>query len=293
MPYAADAAVDVGSAFTAAFCASPFIMAVDKSVTQAASGTASLGTALCSGLKDVFLRPHVVLRNPALYLVAGVYAVTYATANSIDTVCERVLDPKASSTPAVHGTAKLVGVTAVNMSAGIAKDATFAKWFGAGDSLTRAVPRPTFGLFLVRDTLTIAAAFIVPGLVADAIVRSGKMDEKAAKDAAQIISPMGMQFICTPIHLLALNTFNAPMATVGERAKSIGALLPQSTLARMGRFCCAYGIGGLLNTHLLHKGRSAALDHYSSGAEPCKSTGLLPARSPVVAAIVEGGVSRA
>ena len=47
------------------------------------------------------------------------------------------------------------------MGAGITKDALFARWFGAGDSATRTMPRATFGLFAVRDTLTIAAAFTV------------------------------------------------------------------------------------------------------------------------------------
>jgi hypothetical protein len=118
------------------------------------------------------------------------------------------------------------------MGAGITKDAIFARWFGAGDSATRAIPRATFGLFAVRDTLTIAAAFTVPPLVASAIVRSGYMEEKRAADAAQIISPMGMQLICTPIHLMALESFNKPNATVGQRALSAAGMFPQSTLAR-------------------------------------------------------------
>eukprot|EP00966_Prymnesium_polylepis_P297926 6883657-Prymnesium_polylepis.1 len=60
-------------------------------------------------------------------MVAGVYFCTYSTANLIDTLCERLLDPKAASTPQLHNGTKVVGTTAANMSASIAKDVAFAK----------------------------------------------------------------------------------------------------------------------------------------------------------------------
>ena len=47
-------------------------------------------------------------------------------------------------------------------------------------------------------------------------VSSHGMDEGRAADAAQLISPMGMQFICTPIHLLALDMCSRPNASQPE-----------------------------------------------------------------------------
>eukprot|EP00962_Isochrysis_galbana_P007089 scaffold1906_cov106-Isochrysis_galbana.AAC.20 len=171
------------------------------------------------------------------------------------------------------------------MSAGITKDAIFARWFGAGDSATRLMPRATFGLFAVRDTLTIAAAFTVPSMVAAAIVRSGRMEEARAAEAAQLISPMGMQLICTPIHLMALEAFNKPDASLADRARSAAGIFPQSTLARMGRFCAAYGIGGLLNSALLRHGRHAVKEKFVAQTDPQAPPAADERQAPPAAAV--------
>lgn len=64
---------------------------------------------------------------------------------------------------------RLFTVTAVNMSAGVAKDAAFAKMFGAGGAKPPPVPLASFGLFAGRDLLTIGAGFILPKLVASTL----------------------------------------------------------------------------------------------------------------------------
>ncbi len=49
------------------------------------------------------------------------YGITYAAANLIDTAAQRF-----SVSPALHGNSKLLGTTAVNTTACIAKDVAFA-----------------------------------------------------------------------------------------------------------------------------------------------------------------------
>ena len=88
------------------------------------------------------------------------------------------------------------------------------------------------------------------------------MDEAGAASSAQLLSPIGMQIVLTPLHLLALNLYNQPGATPGERAKAVGSVLPGSTVARMGRFGCAYGVGGVMNTTLTTRGRAWARERY-------------------------------
>ena len=122
----------------------------------------------------------------------------------------------------------------------------------------------SYGIFCFRDLLTISAAFTIPPLLTQALVSSGTMEEKRADSAAQLLSPIGMQIVLTPLHLLALNLYNQPGATPGERAKAVGSVLPGSTVARMGRFGCAYGIGGLLNTSLTKRARDWAEATYCS-----------------------------
>mmetsp|Transcript_56191 Transcript_56191/g.149306 ORF Transcript_56191/g.149306 Transcript_56191/m.149306 type:complete len:266 (-) Transcript_56191:497-1294(-) len=255
------------SGATAATCAAPFIMTVDKAVTEVSAGKSSMATALARGLSDVFFRPHQMLTRLPFWMVAGVYGSTYATANTIDAICERALDPADERSPFYHGAVKLFTVTAVNMSAGVAKDAAFAKMFGAGGAKPPPVPMSTFGLFAGRDLLTIGAGFILPGMVGNALAKSGAMEEARANEVAQLISPMGMQFICTPIHLMALNMYNVPVAPLGERTRTVTGLLPPALAARIGRFGAAYGVGGLMNAALTKRGRDWALQQYPPPTE--------------------------
>jgi hypothetical protein len=52
------------------------------------------------------------------------------------------------------------------------------------------------------------------------------MDEAGAASSAQLLSPIGMQLVLTPIHLLALNIYNEPKAAPAERAQQVGRLVP-------------------------------------------------------------------
>ncbi len=70
---------------------------------------------------------------------------------------------------------KLFGTTAVNMSASLVKDVTFAKMFGkqvskAASETAARVPAATYMIFLARDTLTIAGGFTVPPIVSNVMV---------------------------------------------------------------------------------------------------------------------------
>jgi len=272
IPASADAGVAVASAICASGTATPFILTIDKAVVQAAAGTVSLGQALAQGAKDLFIRLPQLVKSPALWLVWGVYAATYTAANLVDVVSERK-----QISAATHSSVKLVGTTGINMSASLVKDVLFAKMFGKHDfvkdageaaksAAKRSVPPATYGIFLMRDTLTIGAGFTLPPLVACGLQSTAGMDPKVADKVAQISTPMGMQLVCTPLHLLALNMYNTPQALWAQRAREVWATCPQSTFVRMLRFCCAYGFGGLLNKDLTARGRAYNEQRYLSKA---------------------------
>ena len=114
--------------------------------------------------------------------------------------------------------------------------------------------------------LTIGAAFSVLKILGEAIVSSDEMDAQHATEAGQICSPFLMQIICSPLHLLALNLYNVPAATAAERARGVGESLAGVTLARMIRMSAAFGIGGVMNTALTHKGRDLMLERFMRDA---------------------------
>jgi hypothetical protein len=268
VPMWADAVLGTASGLFAAACAAPFIKCVDQAVTENSAGKSPLGRALVRGLVEVFTKPHVMLSKLPFWMVAGVYGSTYTAANVIDVVHERWLDKERPHADRIAAGTKLFGVTAVNMATGVAKDAAFARMFGANAEKPPPVPRISLGLFAFRDVVTIAAGFTLPPILADYLSKSGAVEEKNAGKVAQLMSPIGMQLILTPIHLLALNMYNMPGVQSSERAKAILGVLPGSVAARMGRFGAAYGIGGLLNNSLAQKARDLAVTHYAPPDTP-------------------------
>merc|ERR1712048_1377185 len=89
------------------------------------------------------------------------------------------------------------------------------------------------------------------------------IERQRADKVAQLVSPMGMQLICTPLHLTALNLYNEPTATLRERATSVWKTCPESTFVRMGRFLFAYGVSGIFNKDLIAKGRNWTTSQYT------------------------------
>lgn len=254
VPTSTDIGIALGSAVVASGSVTPIILVIDKAVVQNAAGSTSLTSAVLQGAKDVFFRPLNLIKSVPFWMVWGVYGSTYAAANLIDVYCER---SEVSEGNASIG--KLVGTTAVNMSASLVKDVAFAKMFGgakdAAATTQKVVPKSTYGIFLLRDTLTIAGGFTVPPLVSTMLRSQFNMNKNSADKVAQLVSPMGMQLVCTPLHLLALNMYNEQGVTPQQRMASVWKTCPQATLIRMFRFLGAYGIGGITNKTLLLKGR--------------------------------------
>ena len=97
VPTYVDCLLGTASGLLSASCAAPFILTVDRAVTENSAGKGSLGEALLRGLRNFVTRPHVTLTSLPYLMVAGVYGMTYATANYIDAVSERAFDPDGDS----------------------------------------------------------------------------------------------------------------------------------------------------------------------------------------------------
>ena len=277
-PLSAAAVVDVGAAMGASMAVSPFILAIDKAIVESASGRTSLLRGIVSGVASMLRRPHhALLANPAYWMMVGVYGATYTAANLIDTLSRRI-----GVGDAAHATAKLFGTTAINTSACIAKDVAFARMFGATSAAGGAMPRATIGLFGARDLLCVASAFTVPKPMAAGMASCG-MEPSQAENAAQFISPVAMQVFCAPLHLLGLNLYNMPVATLRQRAMAVAATAPQTMLAFSFRMAPAFGIGGVLNTSLSSQGHELIRARFPSAAPvtagPLQSAALSPIES--------------
>ena len=142
---------------------------------------------------------------------------------------------------------KLIGITAVNMTASVLKDRAFAEMFGT--TVGAPVGRISLLIWLVRDFLTVANAFILPDRIAHFVHNQGLVeDEKAAKKMATFICPTLSQFALTPLHLLGFDFYNRPSApNIADRIKHLTPKYLPSVGIRMVRMGAAYGIGGVNN----------------------------------------------
>ena len=118
--------------------------------------------------------------------------------------------------------------------------------------ISRAVPRASYALFALRDSMTIFASFNLPPLLAPVLPISKELERRMTRtNAAQFLAPAGMQLFSTPLHLLGLDLYNRPGRTgIGwkDRMQRIGRDWMGSSAARMARIIPAFGIGGVVNT---------------------------------------------
>jgi len=273
IPAVADASVALVAGVTASVAVAPFLMCVDRAVVSAAAGTApggSLARAIFAAASEFFKRPKVAFTSPALWMVAGVYGGTYFAKNVSDVVIERT-----GTRGPIAEWGKFCAVTGVNMGGSILKDAAFARLFGAGVAAGggpfAVVPTASYVLFAARDCLTIGGAFVVPDAARDLLVAHYGASQQLAGAAAQLVSPPLMQVVCTPMHLLALNMVNAPVATLAQRVAALKASTPPALVARSLRMLPAYGVGGILNLTLSARGRDAARRKFLPSAEDLKA----------------------
>ncbi|PGH06808.1 hypothetical protein AJ79_06450 [Helicocarpus griseus UAMH5409] len=275
-------AVDVASAAGAASLICPLITIIDKAIIEKAAKGLPICQSLKSSLVNLIKRPHSFFISTPFLLIYTLYGSTYLTANVIDTVTTTMNDRSFSHVSA--GPAKFIATAAVNMSICVYKDARFARIFGAQGSPSSAdrsskastgttpssnrrpihchppvsktpeslpIPKRSFGLFCLRDSMTIFASFNLPTLLSPHIPDILASTPSSKTALAQFSIPASVQLFSTPLHLLGLDLYNRqpagglPAADRWDRIKRDWA---PSCIARIGRIVPAYGFGGVANT---------------------------------------------
>ncbi|KAI8065952.1 hypothetical protein BC940DRAFT_303276 [Gongronella butleri] len=237
---------DAIAAGTSSLMVSPFIAIVDRSIIENTNGKRTLSQGLRYGVMQVLTQPLRFFTSKQFGLVSGLYFSTYLTANVIDTTTEfRGIDPSRTSM------LKFIATTAVNMSICIYKDRAFTRMFNT--AAPRPLPLLSYLMFALRDSLTVAASFNAPVIIASYLQREHEVFKDkpdAALATAQIGCPAAVQFFSTPLHLLGLDAYNRPDATVAQRKLLIKQQYLKSAFARIGRIGPAFGFGGVGNTYV-------------------------------------------
>lgn len=262
---AADACAAVVSSF---FVAIP-VCTIDRAIVQSVAGTKPLGEGLKVGFKQIFTQPIQNLAQRCFFMVFGVYAGTYFTANSFESQIQRqeALEEAASSSSNLAW-AKFLAVTAVNMSLAVSKDRAFAQMYGTISPST--LPMISWGCWITRDLLTIGAAFSIPKPLAEYLTQGSNpivSNKHYAGLASQLFPVMLVQLASTPLHLTANDYYNfqanqprvvnpATGVVVSGRKtpqERLGLLVregPKAFVARLGRIAPAFGFGGIYNAKI-------------------------------------------
>ena len=142
------------------------------------------------------------------------------------------------------------------MITSILKDAAFARYFGT--KAASNIPLASYLLWLVRDTMSISAAFLFPSRVSAYYQKKKNTPKSVADTTAQFAVPVGMQVFLLPLHLLGLDIYNNNKSLASDRAKRVFKTYPQALPFRFVRMAGAFGIGGVNNKSF----RNSLIGHY-------------------------------
>ncbi|RMY67629.1 hypothetical protein D0863_07667 [Hortaea werneckii] len=239
---------DAACAATAGGLVAPVIMTVDKAIIENASGKRQMMDSIKASFTALFSRPHRFLTSRPFAIIFMVYSGTYLMANSLDTFKSSLAGKPASTV--TSGPSKFAATSTANLSLGLYKDSQFTKMFGTVSP--RSVPPVTYGLFAIRDCLTIFASFNLPPLIAPNLPISDAAQQYVSRaSAAQFLAPAAVQLISTPFHLMGLDLYNRNGGTpFSDRMRKVRLDWLKSSFARMGRIVPAFGVGGVVNNRL-------------------------------------------
>jgi hypothetical protein len=238
--------VEWTAAMLSALSVSPAIVIVDRAIVSNASGLQPLLPCVISGVKNLFTKPMHFLRQPSFLVIWGVCFCTYTVANSTEAICE--YNERSSFY------SKFFATSFANVSLSLLKDKAFARMFGVG-AVNKLFPMRSYPLFATRDSMTIVAAFTLPGPISLALQDRLQWSPTLADNTAQLFTPVSMQVLSTPLHLHGMDLYNRNgRISLADRLSFIKQEYVKTTLARMARMFPAFGIGGVINKYIRTKG---------------------------------------
>jgi len=233
---------DFLSAAISGLAVSPVISAVDRALAENASGKAQLWPSFFQSFREMAAAPIKFVKSPQFGWIWLVYSSTYAGVNACQTVCDVT-----NTDPAFP---KWATSFVVNTSTCIAKDRAFARLFGT--KAAGATPMMSYMSWFARDIISMGVFFTLPPIVGKQIANIVG-DEDKGYYIAQIVLPLAVQFITTPVHLVGYDFYNNPNNTVKQRFEFMGKDYFKNVSIRMVRMAPPWSFGTILNKELRAK----------------------------------------
>jgi hypothetical protein len=251
-------AIDVVSGLCAPLIVSSIIAVVDASIIMSVNGDK---TPVVEGLRKngklLFATPHKFFAQQfwrrMCFLCWMVYGGTYAASNCAGSYIEAngISDANGKVMKVVAGASANIGLTLVKDVLMVSIISQLGGGAAAAGRKT-SVPMLSRGCFLVRDALTMIAAFAVGDKVGSYLYAncSEWMGARTCRQIANLVVPVALQPVSTIFHLYGLNYSSNPGLSGAGMATAIREKYVASTGARMGRILPAVGVGNNINIAL-------------------------------------------
>jgi hypothetical protein len=223
---------DLLSAVLSSLIISPIMTLIDISIIRSYLLKTTFITSTKNTIKDLY--KNVIPLGRPLFLMNGVYSLTFGTANTVDYFCRKINIP--SDFP-------IIGCTsAVNIGMMSYKDKEYSNLFG----MTRKnLPIFSYGMFSLGAMITIYGNF---GCKKNTMNYLDKyMSNDLSNLASSLIVSMMAQTISTPFHIVGMDYYQYPNHTLNDRWLTIKRLYGSVCAGRMIRTIPAFGVGGFLN----------------------------------------------
>jgi hypothetical protein len=234
---------ELGCAFTASFLVSPLVSIIDKAIVQEIAGISHLMRTMGEASKEMVTKPKQFLNGLSFRLTFVVYFGTYAVAN----LSEAALDYYKVKAEETRKAYKVSAASGANIGLLAWRDSVFAREFSAPGAVKRATPKATFAGFAVRDCATMAATFYFAPKATEYLVLEHDVNRHMAEIGCSLSIPVFSQFLTAPVHIAALDIYNRPDVTTGDRVAQIKKEFGKVCFARGLRILPAFGIGSFSN----------------------------------------------
>lgn len=226
---------EIFAGITSSLIISPIMSIIDISIIKSQLHKEKIGKSITDNItfystnKQKFIRPVSVMNI--------VYSSTYCTANLTELYCKKHgIDYKIPT---------LITTSFANIVTISYKDMVYSKLL---NKHLVTFPFRSNILLATRDMMTINAAFIWKKDLINYLDKY--MMHNKSEFIASILLPIAIQFFSTPIHILAIDMYEKPHASVMERCKNIQACYRSILFGRIIRTIPAFGVGGFINDML-------------------------------------------
>lgn len=229
---------EIFSAITSSLIISPIMTIIDTSIIKSQINKLDFKKSLLENVNS-YLNRQINFTKP-FNIMLFVYTSTYSTANLVELYCKKNdVDYKIPT---------LLTTTIVNIITIGYKDKEYSKIFNSKKSL---FTKTSYGLFAIRDILTISSSFVFKNDVKEYL--HNYMPNNAADLIASMTLPIMAQTISTPLHILAIDIYQRPNINLGDRIKNIKSSYLSVCSGRVIRVIPAFCIGGFINDMLRNK----------------------------------------